>query len=249
MAGAHVVVARYDMLALDALTAAASSSARTRMRSAPTTAATPATPRTRRRRTRPRPPDESDDGRRRRETPTAEPTIDGTPVPEVSIAPWDGKKRLNILLIGADVAAWRPQHRHAHHGLDRPGDQAGRDVQPAARHDQRAAPGRRAAQLLGRHLRPEDQLALRREPEPRPTCGRARSASAATTRSRRRSASSTGSTSSYFVEVDFDGLQEGPQRARRRDGQRPGPGRRRQLPGGAAASGPSASTSRAASST
>src|SRR5262249_49948110 len=35
--------------------------------------------------------------------PTPEPTPIGTPVPEVSIAPWNGKDRLNILLIGADV--------------------------------------------------------------------------------------------------------------------------------------------------
>ena len=36
------------------------------------------------------------------DTPTPVPSFVGTPVPNVSIAPWDGKERLNILLIGAD---------------------------------------------------------------------------------------------------------------------------------------------------
>jgi LCP family protein required for cell wall assembly len=36
------------------------------------------------------------------ETPTPEPTAIGTPVPEATIPPWDGKERLNILLIGSD---------------------------------------------------------------------------------------------------------------------------------------------------
>ena len=49
----------------------------------------------------------------------------------------------------APTAGRRPQHRHAHHGLDRPGDQAGRDVQPAARHDRRPGPARAAARLWG----------------------------------------------------------------------------------------------------
>jgi LCP family protein required for cell wall assembly len=36
------------------------------------------------------------------EVPTPEPTLLGTPVPSVEIPPWDGRERLNILLIGAD---------------------------------------------------------------------------------------------------------------------------------------------------
>jgi LCP family protein required for cell wall assembly len=36
------------------------------------------------------------------DSPTPEPSLVGTPVPNVSIAPWDGKERLNVLLIGAD---------------------------------------------------------------------------------------------------------------------------------------------------
>jgi LCP family protein required for cell wall assembly len=96
MAGSHVVVARYDMLAME-LTgdcifvsdtdegdceadASASPDASGATESpdevtAPPTATAPVTP---------------------------EPTPIGTPVPQVSIAPWDGKERLNILLIGAD---------------------------------------------------------------------------------------------------------------------------------------------------
>ena len=92
MAGSHVVVARYDMLALNALNsgcifvgqdieseceADASESPDPSATDEPTeapTASTPATP---------------------------EPSI-GSAVPEVSIPPWDGEERLNILLIGAD---------------------------------------------------------------------------------------------------------------------------------------------------
>jgi LCP family protein required for cell wall assembly len=92
MAGAHVVVARYDMLALDALnsgcifvgqevdaecepegSSSPDPSASDEPTEAPTTTA-PATP---------------------------EPSL-GTPAPQVSIPPWDGQERLNILLIGAD---------------------------------------------------------------------------------------------------------------------------------------------------
>jgi LCP family protein required for cell wall assembly len=92
MAGSHVVVARYDMLAMDALNSGcifvgqdieaecepdASESpdaSATEEPTEPPTATTPATP---------------------------EPSI-GSAVPEVSIPPWDGQERLNILLIGAD---------------------------------------------------------------------------------------------------------------------------------------------------
>ena len=48
-------------------------------------------------------PSSSDDiGAVPTDTPTPVPSLVGTPVPNVSIAPWDGKERLNILLIGAD---------------------------------------------------------------------------------------------------------------------------------------------------
>ena len=104
MAGVHVVVARYDMLALDVLDSGCifvgeDSVCSRRERAMPAIAEDSASPDAT------ETPDGSErDARRPPRTPTAEPTIDGTPVPEVSIAPWDGKKRLNILLIGADVA-------------------------------------------------------------------------------------------------------------------------------------------------
>ena len=73
-------------------TAAASSSART---SRPSASRTPPSRPTRQRRTSrptPRPP----------ARPTARSRSIGSAVPEVSIPPWDGQERLNILLIGAD---------------------------------------------------------------------------------------------------------------------------------------------------
>ena len=92
MAGSHVVVARYDMLALDALTSGCifigdeldqqcandPSESPSPSTSEPPAASAAVTP-----------------------SPTPEPPT-GSQVPEVSIPPWDGKQRLNILLIGAD---------------------------------------------------------------------------------------------------------------------------------------------------
>jgi LCP family protein required for cell wall assembly len=91
MAGSHIVVARYDLLAQDALTGGCifigqDISAECDEQPSPTPGTTGS-------------PDPSAD-------PTAshtpEPTLIGTPVPNVSIPPWDGQERLNILLIGAD---------------------------------------------------------------------------------------------------------------------------------------------------
>ncbi len=95
MAGSHVVVARYDMLALDALTSGCifvgddveaecaedepSPSPDGEDPSGEPTATDAPTP-----------------------SPTPGSTPEGTPVPAVSVAPWDGKERLNILLIGSD---------------------------------------------------------------------------------------------------------------------------------------------------
>ncbi|HET9083975.1 MAG TPA: LCP family protein [Candidatus Limnocylindrales bacterium] len=91
MASAHVVVARYDLLAQDALgscifvdegsdtgcdTADASP---TPVDSGPVNATDTPT-----------------------DAPTPDPSLLGTPVPSVDIPPWDGKERLNILLIGSD---------------------------------------------------------------------------------------------------------------------------------------------------
>jgi len=91
MAGSHVVVARYDLLALDALTNGCifvSDAADTvcEADASPLPDATES-------------PDPSADPT---ESAAPEPSIVGTPVPQVSIPPWDGKERLNILLIGAD---------------------------------------------------------------------------------------------------------------------------------------------------
>jgi anionic cell wall polymer biosynthesis LytR-Cps2A-Psr (LCP) family protein len=91
MAGSHVVVARYDMLAME-LTGDCifvSDTDEGDCESDPTASADPSES-----------PDEVSAAPTATATP--EPTPIGTPVPNVSIAPWDGKERLNILLIGAD---------------------------------------------------------------------------------------------------------------------------------------------------
>ena len=91
MAGSHVVVARYDMLALESSTAAASSSATTTDECAPTRSRRP-----RRRHGEPGRVGRADRAARARATPV------GSAVPDVAVPPWDGQERLNILLIGAD---------------------------------------------------------------------------------------------------------------------------------------------------
>jgi LCP family protein required for cell wall assembly len=94
MAGGHAVVARYDLIALDALgdqcvfigdtpsnvncdsgSATASGSPGTSEEPADSGSPTPT---------------------------TTEPPVQGSALPNVSIPPWDGKERLNILLIGTD---------------------------------------------------------------------------------------------------------------------------------------------------
>jgi LCP family protein required for cell wall assembly len=91
MAGSHIVVARYDLLAQDALTGGCifigeDISAECDEQPTPTPGAAES-------------PDPSAEPTA---SPTPEPTLIGTPVPNVSIPPWDGQERLNILLIGAD---------------------------------------------------------------------------------------------------------------------------------------------------
>jgi LCP family protein required for cell wall assembly len=94
MAGVHVVVARVDMIALDTLTGGCifiGEDVDTECADEPDPSASPAaTPSTG--------PTSSAAG-----TATPEPSDTGTPPPDVSIPPWDGKERLNILLIGADT--------------------------------------------------------------------------------------------------------------------------------------------------
>ncbi len=95
MATSHVVVGKYDMYAMELVDRGCdgifigSDSAQD--------CVDPAEPTASPIRGRLRGPDRRGDG-----DPTPEPSIIGTPVPNVSIAPWDGKERLNILLIGAD---------------------------------------------------------------------------------------------------------------------------------------------------
>jgi LCP family protein required for cell wall assembly len=92
MSGSHVVVARYDLLALDIVQGGcifigdtpASDDCDDDPSPSPGTS--------------PEPTEEpAPTG-----SPTPEPTPVGTDVPTVSIPPWDGSERLNILLIGAD---------------------------------------------------------------------------------------------------------------------------------------------------
>ena len=84
MTGSHVVVARYDMLALDLLDSGCIFvGSQTTPVCDVDAGATPA----------PGDPVESVE---------PEPSVVGAPVPDVSIRPWDGKERLNVLLIGTD---------------------------------------------------------------------------------------------------------------------------------------------------
>jgi LCP family protein required for cell wall assembly len=94
MAGSHVVVARYDLLAQDALgscifvTEGSDASCDDSSSPSDNPSAEPSGP--------------TNDTPEPSEPPTIEPSLLGTPVPSVDIPPWDGKERLNILLIGSD---------------------------------------------------------------------------------------------------------------------------------------------------
>ena len=91
MAGSHVVVAQYDLLAQDALTSGCIFVDVEATCDDPEASASPDTS------------GDASVSEAPTATPTAEPTLVGTPVPEVSIPPWDGKERLNILLLGVDT--------------------------------------------------------------------------------------------------------------------------------------------------
>ena len=90
MAGSHVVVARYDMLAQDALGSCIfvnqASDADCEPESTPSAGPTGPT----------------NDSPEPSTTATPEPSLVGTPVPSVEVPPWDGRERLNIVLIGSD---------------------------------------------------------------------------------------------------------------------------------------------------
>jgi LCP family protein required for cell wall assembly len=90
MAGAHVVVARYDLLAQDALGSCIFVNEGSDVGCEPEASPTPADS---------GPVDETIEPT---DTATPEPTLIGTPVPAVEVPPWDGRERLNILLIGSD---------------------------------------------------------------------------------------------------------------------------------------------------
>ena len=89
MAGSHVVVARYDVIALDALTGGCIFIGADVTGDCGTGGS-------------PDPPASLDPSADPTEVPTPEPSLIGTPVPSVSVPPWDGRERLNILLIGSD---------------------------------------------------------------------------------------------------------------------------------------------------
>ena len=93
MAGSHVVVARYDLMAQDLLTGGC-----VFISDQDQTEDCDETPSDS-----PEPSDEPDPSAPATTSPTPEPTPIGSALPAVSIAPWDGKERLNILLIGADT--------------------------------------------------------------------------------------------------------------------------------------------------
>jgi LCP family protein required for cell wall assembly len=93
MAGSHVVVARYDLLAQDALSGCIFVTESTGDDCDATPSTSPGTTGS----------DEVSADPTEPQTP--EPSLIGTPVPSIAVPPWDGRERLNILLIGADEQA------------------------------------------------------------------------------------------------------------------------------------------------
>ncbi|HEX7347850.1 MAG TPA: LCP family protein, partial [Candidatus Limnocylindrales bacterium] len=90
MAGAHVVVARVDLLARDFANCVFVNEGTEADCADPSASPSP---------TDTGPVDETVEPT---EPPTPDPSIVGTPVPSVEVPEWDGRERLNILLIGAD---------------------------------------------------------------------------------------------------------------------------------------------------
>lgn len=90
MSGTHVVVARYDLLALDALTSGCIFVGEDMVECEPAPSGSP------------EPTDSDEPSSAPTDSPTTEPTAVGSDVPEVPIPTWDGTERLNILLLGAD---------------------------------------------------------------------------------------------------------------------------------------------------
>jgi LCP family protein required for cell wall assembly len=94
LAGSHVVVARWDMLAQDFFSSCVFVNEESDAECAPEASAEPTSAASG--------PIDPTDPVDPTEVPTPEPSLIGTPVPSVAIPPWDGRERLNILLIGAD---------------------------------------------------------------------------------------------------------------------------------------------------
>jgi LCP family protein required for cell wall assembly len=93
MSGSHVVVARYDMLATDALQGGCIFIGADQLDEECEADASPS----------PGPNDPTPDpGASVTPPPTPEPTPVGSALPNVTIPPWDGEERLDILLIGSD---------------------------------------------------------------------------------------------------------------------------------------------------
>ena len=95
MAGSHVVVARYDMLAQGFLDNGCIFISDPNSECALDATPSPGT-------ATPTPSDDRGTAAGPTDSPVPEGTPVGSAVPQVSIPPWDGKERLNILLIGAD---------------------------------------------------------------------------------------------------------------------------------------------------
>jgi LCP family protein required for cell wall assembly len=98
MVGSHAVVARYDLLAQDALGSCIFVGQASNQTCDEDPSASPGPSGS------VRPSESSDPSAEVTPVPTPEPPT-GSQVPDVSVPPWDGKERLNILLIGADEQA------------------------------------------------------------------------------------------------------------------------------------------------
>ncbi|MFL5714631.1 MAG: hypothetical protein ACJ769_08230, partial [Chloroflexota bacterium] len=98
MTGTHVVVARYDILAKDVIDSGCifvgDPSKECDLDASPSPGQVGNATAT--------PSDDGGDGSEASDSPVPESTPVGSAVPDVTIPPWDGKERLNILLIGAD---------------------------------------------------------------------------------------------------------------------------------------------------
>ena len=167
MTGGHVVVARYDMLALDVLDSGCifvgDDVERLRARRDADAGAVAPTP------------TEPARSRRADGAPTPEPTPVGTRrCPTSSIPPWDGKERLNILLIGATSGRARAYNTDTLIvvSIDPVTKQVAMFSLPRDTVDVPLPPGP-ARQAFGPRLRAEDQRLVHVGPQPRRTSSRA----------------------------------------------------------------------------